>query len=268
MNRFIALMLVCIFAAPLAFAQDEAAKPAFVVDPPVVDELDDVSRVTGLPEVQPRPAWHALNQKACAKRFADERGKEYDQLNLIVAHLGGGISVGAHRKGKCIHVRDALLDGPMTPQRSGSLPQHGLIDLCFSGTDHRELIDRLVNRGGLLAHLDTDDLVRVEEMIASGDQNARKVLEAMVQQIAAEISALVPKFLGEPVDRIVISGGMSRSELLVSRLLKLLTPLGVPITVYPGENELEALRDGAMRVLAGHEEPLEYNGQDLDLRTR
>ena len=247
--------------APMAAAIAKQHKaPAFVVDPPVVDELDEVSRVTGLPEIKPRPAWHALNQKACAKRFADERGKEYDQLNLIVAHLGGGISVGAHRQGRCIHVRDALLDGPMTPQRSGSLPQHGLIELCYSGGDRQELMDRLVNRGGLLAHLETDDLVKVEEMIAAGDQNAGKVLEAMVQQIAAEISSQVPKFLGETVDRIVISGGMSRSELLISRLLKLLIPLGVPITVYPGENELEALRDGAMRVLSGHEEPLEYGG--------
>jgi butyrate kinase len=232
--------------------------PAFVVDPPVVDELNDTARITGLPEVVPRPAWHALNQKACAKRFADERGKEYDRLNLIVAHLGGGISVGAHRQGKCIHVRDALLDGPMTPQRSGSLPQHGLIELCFSGADRQELIDRLVNRGGLLAHLGTDDLVRIEEMIAAGDRNAKKVFEAMVQQIAAEIGSLIPRFMGERLDQIIISGGMSRSELLVSQLFKLLTSLGVPVTVYPGENELEALRDGAIRVLWGHEEPLEY----------
>lgn len=247
-------------AAMAAAVAEKHGMPAYVVDPPVVDELSDTARITGLPEVAPRPAWHALNQKACAKRFADERGKEYDQLNLIVAHLGGGVSVGAHRKGKCIHVRDALLDGPMTPQRSGSLPQHGLIDLCFAGTERQELVDRLVNRGGLLAHLETDDLVKVEEMIAAGDQNAKKVLEAMVQQIAAEISSLVPKFLGETVDRIVISGGMSRSELLISRLFKLLAPLGVPITVYPGENELEALRDGAMRVLSGHEAPLDYGG--------
>jgi len=247
-------------AAMAAAIAEQHNVPAFVVDPPVVDELDEVSRVTGLPEIQPRPAWHALNQKACAKRFSEERGKEYDRLNLIVAHLGGGISVGAHRKGKCIHVRDALLDGPMTPQRTGSLPQRGLIDLCFSGIEHRELVDRLVNRGGLLAHLDTDDLVRVEEMIAAGDRNAEKILEAMAQQIAAEISSQVPKFLGETLDQIVISGGMSRSELLISRLLKLLTPLGVPITVYPGENELEALRDGAIRVLSGHEEALDYKG--------
>jgi butyrate kinase len=247
-----------------AMAADIAKKhnvPAYVVDPPVVDELDDTAKITGLPGVEPRPAWHALNQKACAKRFADERGKEYDQLNLIVAHLGGGISVGAHRKGKCIHVRDALLDGPMTPQRSGSLPQHGLIDLCFSGIDRQALIDRLVNRSGLQAHLDTDDLVRVEAMIAEGDQIAKKVFAAMVQQIAAEIGSLVTRFSGEELDRIIISGGMSRSELLVSRLLRLLTPLGVPITVYPGENELEALRDGAIRVLSGHEQPIEYRLQ-------
>jgi butyrate kinase len=245
--------------APMAAAIAEKHDvPAYVVDPPVVDELSDTARITGLPGVEPRPAWHALNQKACAKRFADERGKEYDQLNLIVAHLGGGVSVGAHHKGKCIHVRDALLDGPMTPQRSGSLPQHGLIDLCFSGTDRQALIDRLVNQGGLLAHLDTDNLVRVEEMIAKGDQNAQRVFEAMVQQIAAEIGSLIPRFMGEELDRIIISGGMSRSELLVSRLFRLLAPLGVPVTVYPGENELEALRDGAIRVLSGHEEPLEY----------
>lgn len=245
-------------AAMAAAIAEMHGAPAYVVDPPVVDELSETARLTGLPGVEPRPAWHALNQKACAKRFADERGREYDRLNLIVAHLGGGVSVGAHRKGRCVHVRDALLDGPMTPQRAGSLPQRELIDLCFSGTDQPALIDRLVNRGGLLAHLDTDDLVRVEGMIAEGDKNARRVFEAMVQQIAAEIGSLIPRFMGEQLDQIIISGGMSRSELLISRLFKLLTPLGVPVTVYPGENELEALRDGAIRVLAGHEQPLEY----------
>jgi len=235
--------------------------PAFVVDPPVVDELDEPSRITGLPEVKRRAAWHALNHKASAKRFADERGQEYEQLNLIVAHLGGGISVGAHRRGRCVFVRDALYDGPFTPQRAGSLPGRELIEMCYSGVSKEELTERLLNRGGLLAHLGTSDLEQIMRIIDQGDQRNRLVLEALMQQIAMEIASMIPKFLGEPVDQIILTGGMVKSRRLRARLRELLSQVPIPITSRPGEDELEALRDGAARVLAGHESPMHYRDQ-------
>lgn len=231
---------------------------AYVVDPPVVDELDDASRVTGMPGVERRAAWHTLNQKACARRFAEERGRELCDINVIVAHLGGGISVGAHRHGRCVFVRDALYDGPMTPQRTGSLPQRELIRLCLEHPD-RELVEGLiVQQGGLMAHLGTTDLERIERMIDEGDRRAALLYEAMLQQIAMEIASLVPKFGGEPVDRILLTGGMTHSGRVTARLRALLSRLPVEVSVYAGEDELDALRQGAWRVLAGHEQPRDY----------
>jgi butyrate kinase len=232
--------------------------PALVVDPPVVDELDDASRITGMPGVERQAAWHALNQKACAKRYCEERGKEYDQINLIVCHMGGGVSVGAHRAGRCVFVRNALYDGPMTAQRVGTLPQRELIDLCYH-TPKRELLEGMIIRqGGMMAHLGTSDLRRVEQLIDNGDEKAALVFEAMAQQIAMEICAAIPKFLGEPVEHIILTGGMAYSKRLTARLEELLRQVSIPVLVWPGEDELEALRDGAVRVLAGHEAPLEY----------
>lgn len=245
--------------APIARAvAEEYGGRAYVVDPPVVDELDDVARITGLPGITRRAAWHALNQKAVAKRFADERGYEYEQLNLIVAHLGGGISVGAHREGRCVFVRDALYDGPMTPNRAGTLPQRDLIDLCYSGLDKSEVTAMLLTQSGLTAHQGTTDLAEVVRKSRAGNERAMLVLEALAQQVAMEIAGLVPKFLGDEVDRIIITGGMAKAEPLVTRLSRLLARVGVQITVMPGEDELEALRDGARRVLLGHERAMDY----------
>ena len=245
--------------APMAKAlTEEFGGQAFVVDPPVVDELDEVSRITGLPGVRRRAAWHALNQKAVAKRFADERGFEYEQLNLIVAHLGGGISVGAHRRGKVVFVKDALYDGPMTPNRAGTLPGRDLIELCFSGLEKREITAMLLTQSGLAAHQGTTDLLEVLRRIEEGDEEATLVFEAMAQQVAMEIASLIPKFLGDEVERIIITGGMAKSEKLVGRLLELLARVGVQVSVMPGEDELEALRDGARRVLFGYEKAREY----------
>ena len=193
-----------------------------------------------------------------AKRFADERGWDYDQLNLVVAHLGGGISVGAHRQGRCVFVRDALYDGPMTPNRTGSLPQRALIDLCYSGLEKPEVIGMILGRGGLAAHLSTTDLRDVEAMVDKGDACAELVYRALVQQAAMEISSMLPVFGGERVHRILITGGMTHSDRLVNDLLELLVQVNAAITVMPGEDELEALRDGALRVLGGQEVPLRY----------
>jgi butyrate kinase len=239
-------------------AEPAGGVKAFVVDPPVVDELDEISRITGLEGVTRRAAWHALNQKAMARKFAEERGLEVERLNLVVAHLGGGVSVGAHRKGRCVLVRDALYDGPMTPNRCGTLPQRDLIDLCYGGQDKKQVVKRLFQQGGLASHLGTTDLKEVERRIDAGDERAALVFEAMVQQVAMEIASMVPKFLGEPVDRIIVTGGMAFSERLVARMLCLLSQVNVKVSVMPGEDELEALRDGAERVLAGHESPRAY----------
>jgi butyrate kinase len=233
--------------------------PAYVVDPPVVDELDDTARITGIPGVQRRAAWHALNQKACARRYAEERGFEVEQVNLIVAHLGGGISVGAHKQGRCVFVRDALYDGPMSTQRVGSVPRFELLERFLGSEDKQEVYDFLVRKGGLLAHLGTSDIQQVEKAIDAGEPKAAVVYDAMIQQIAMEISSLIPKFEGQKVDRIIITGGMAHSRRLTKRLSSLLSQVGVLILVWPGEDELAALRDGALRVLLGHEPILEYD---------
>ena len=235
-----------------------AGIPAFTVDPPVVDELDEISRISGHPDVTQEAAWHALSQKAAAKHFADLRNREYEDLNLIVAHLGGGVSVGSHRQGRCVKVKNALFDGPMTPNRAGSLPGSDLIELCYSGISRADLTKKLVKHGGLLAYLQTDDLREVERRIEAGDKKAALIFDAMVEQIAAEIASHVPKFRGATIDRIILTGGMCHSGLLRQRLHRDLYPLGIKLTIFPGEREMEALRDGALRVLRGMEEARAY----------
>lgn len=235
-----------------------AGLPAFTVDPPVVDELDESSRISGHPDVTQEAAWHALSQKAAAKHFADLRNREYEDLNLIVAHMGGGVSVGSHRKGRCVKVKNALFDGPMTPNRSGTLPGSDLIELCYSGISRADLTKKLVSHGGLLAYLDTDDLREVERRIEAGDAKAALIFYAMVEQIAAEIASHVPKFQGATIHRIILTGGMCHSALLRQRLHRDLYPLGIKLTFFPGEREMEALRDGALRVLRGIEEARAY----------
>lgn len=237
---------------------EEAGAPAYIVDPPVVDELDPAARCTGLRGVENHTAWHALSQRAAAKAFADSRNRDYQDCNLIVAHLGGGVSVGAHHRGRCVRVRDALLDGPMTPTRAGSLPTAALIELCYSGIPREELTRRLVTAGGLTSHLGTHDLQEVERRIAEGDAEARRCFAAMAAAIAAEIASQVPSFGGERVDRLILTGALCRSRLLRRQLKRLLRPLGVKITIFPGDREQEALRDGALRVLRGLEPARTY----------
>lgn len=238
---------------------DQVGLPAFTVDPPVVDELDESARITGLPESEQEAAWHALSQKAAGKHFADSRNKEYEDLNLIIAHLGGGISVGSHRKGRCVKVKNALYDGPMSPNRAGSLPGGDLIALCYSGISRAELTSKLVKKGGLLSYLGTDDLREVEARVEAGDPTATLVFDAMCEQIAAEIASHVPKFQGQQIDRIIVTGGMCHSALLRRRLHRDLFPLNIKMTFYPGEREMEALRDGALRVLRGLEKAKRYD---------
>ena len=236
----------------------DSDKPAFVVDPPVVDELDETSRITGLRESEQEATWHALSQKAAAKLYAEKHGREYEDLNLIVAHLGGGISVGVHMDGRCVKVKNALYDGPMSPNRSGTLPGMDLIELCYSGISQKELKRKLIGNGGLKSYLGTDDLREVERRIEEGEDEASLVFEAMMEQIAAEIAACVPKFKGQEIHQILLTGGMARSPRLRHHLEKDLSTLGLGMTFYPGEREMEALRDGALRVLRGQEEAKVY----------
>jgi butyrate kinase len=230
----------------------------FIVDPPVVDELDETARLTGLPGVNLPVTWHALGQKAAAKLYADQHNREYEQLRLIVAFLGRGISVGAHLHGRCVKVRNALFDGPMSVDRAGSLPGRELIDLCFSGLTRDQVIDRVTTQAGLKAYLGTADFEQVERRVAAGEPTATRVWKAMVEQIAAEIASLVPKFEGEPLDQILLTGPLTHSQALVAALRQALAQLPIEVTVYPGSREMEALRDGALRVLSGFEQPLPY----------
>lgn len=238
----------------------ETSRPAFIVDPVVVDEVPARVKVTGMKAVRRKVISHALNQIASARRFAEENETFYERLNVIVAHMGGGITIGAHCKGHYIDVNNGLNgEGPFSPQRSGSLPPGALIELCFSGRySHAEL--KLLNkgRGGLIDLLGTADLREVERRIDQGDREAAEVFEAMAYQIAKNITALLPAFDGEQVHRIILTGGMARSARLVAEITRLLAALPCGVTVYPGENEMAALAKGALRVMNGKEPARDY----------
>ena len=239
-------------AAPLGI-------PAVTVDPVVVDELHWPARYSGHPDLQRRSIFHALNQKAVARRFAKDHATRYDELNLIVAHLGGGVSIGAHQKGKVIDVANAFDgDGPFSPERTGGLPIGQLIDLCFDKrfSSVKALRKYLIGQGGLYAYLGTKDAREVDRRIEAGDEEARRTLYAMCYQIAKEIGALAVVLKGK-VDAILLTGGMAYDEYIVSWLKEDVGYLA-QIYVYPGEDELEALRDGARAALNGEEPLKEY----------
>ncbi|MBI9103781.1 MAG: butyrate kinase [Spirochaetales bacterium] len=241
----------------------ENGRPAFITDPIVVDEVAERARITGVKELRRYTVSHALNQIASARRYAEENESFYENLNIIVAHMGGGISVGAHKKGCYIDVNNALNgEGPFSPQRSGSLPVAQLINLCFSGKYSQDEILKLnKGRGGLIDLLGTNDLREVEKMAAQGNQEAIDVFEAQAYQVAKEITSLLPAFDGESVDQIILTGGMARSENLVKKIKEYVFSVGCGVTVYAGENEMIALAKGALRVLQGKEEAREYNPQ-------
>lgn len=231
---------------------------AFIADPGIVDEMDDIARVTGSPIMPRITTWHALNQRAIGRRFARDYSaqhpdspKKYREMNLIICHLGGGISVGAHKHGRCVDVNNAFDgEGPFSPERAGSLPSGSLIDLCYSGRyTKEELKKRISGKAGLAAHLGTVAIPEVEQRIANGDEHARLVLDAMIYQIAKSIAALSPVFYGD-IDAILITGGIAYSDYVISRLKKRVGFLA-PVHVYPGEDELEALALNALGALNG-----------------
>ncbi len=247
--------LGCVLAKEIA---DNYDIPAFIVDPVAVDEMDPIARVTGMPDIERDSLFHALNQKAVALKAAKDLKKPYDTLNLIVAHLGGGISVGVHKKGRVIDVNNALDgDGPMSPERSGSVPLGPLYKMCFSGNYTLEDIKRKnYGNGGLVAHLGSNDGATIAKRIDEGDEKAAFIFSAMCYQIAKEIGSCATVLKGS-VDAIVLTGGLAHDKRAVSQISKR-TDFIADILVYPGEDEMEALALGALRVLKGEETPKTY----------
>ena len=246
--------LGCIIAAELAVALPGCR--AFIADPGVVDELDELARINGSPLMPRITIWHALNQRAIARRYAKEQGTRYEELNLIVCHLGGGISVGAHCKGRAIDVPNALDgEGPFSPERAGTLPAGDLIDLCFSGKyTQADLKKQVCGKGGLAAHLGTTDIPTIEQRIAGGNKQAEQVLNAMIYQVAKSIGGAAVALYGA-VDAILLTGGMA--HYITSRLQKRVSFLA-PVHIYPGEDELEALALNALGALRGELPIQEY----------
>ncbi|MED3624407.1 butyrate kinase [Neobacillus thermocopriae] len=235
--------------------------PSFIVDPVVVDELDPIARISGFSLIERKSIFHALNQKAVARRIAKELGKKYNELNLIVTHMGGGITVGVHKQGRVVDVNNGLHgDGPFSPERAGTVPAGDLVALCFSGEYYREeIMKKLVGQGGLVGYLGTNDAVKVEQRIAEGDQKAKLVYDAMAYQVAKEIGAASVVLSGK-VDAIILTGGLAYGKEFVKSITDRINWIA-DVIVHPGENELQALAEGALRVLRGEEEVKEYPGR-------
>lgn len=231
---------------------DAANVPAYIVDPITVDEMDDVARLTGLPEIKRESRLHTLNQKAVARKVASQLGKRYEELNFIVCHLGTGTSIAAHRQGRVIDMCDARGEGPMSCDRSGAINSYLMMELIYSSKlTYDEMVRKLYMQSGLVAYLGTKDVREVERRIQSGDQQAKLVLDAMIYQNAKEIGAQAAALSGQ-VDRIIFTGGMVYDKYIVDELTRRVSFIA-PIVVMPGEEEMEALALGAVRVLSGEE---------------
>lgn len=232
--------------------------PSFIVDPVVVDEMDEVARISGMPEIERISIFHALNQKAVARRAARDMKKKYDELNLIVVHLGGGISVGAHKAGKVIDVNNALDgEGPFSPERAGGLPSGDLAKLCFSGKyTHAEIKKKIKGSGGFVAYLGTNDAREVVKMMDLGDTKAGLIFRAMAYQVSKEIGACAAVLKGD-IDAIILTGGIAYNELFTGWVKDSVSFIS-DVIIYPGEDEMIALAEGGLRVLRGEEEPKIY----------
>ena len=237
---------------------DSIGVPSYIVDPVVVDELAPVSRYSGVPELPRTSVFHALNQKAVAKRYAKEIGKAYDSLNLVVVHMGGGVSVGAHKEGRVIDVFNALDgDGAFSPERAGAVPSGALIKLCFSGKyTESEVYKKFVGNGGFNAYCGTNDMRDVAKMVDNGDEKAAEVREAFITQMAKDIGSMACVLNGK-IDQIIVTGGIAYDKTVISGLKEKAGWIA-PMTVYPGEDELLALVQGGLRVLNGEEKAMVY----------
>lgn len=231
---------------------------AFIANPVVVDELDDIARISGHPLLPRISIFHALNQKAVARQHARSIMRRYEELNLIVVHLGGGITVGAHKQGRVVDVNQGLDgDGPFSPERTGSLPVGELVRLCFSGKyTQKEILKMIKGEGGLVAYLGTNSAYEVEQKVQQGDKYAELIYNAMAYQVAKEIGAMatVLKF---QVDGILITGGIAHDKYFVNQVIERVHKIA-PVHVYPGEDELKALAMNGLRVLSGETTPKNY----------
>jgi len=233
---------------------------AYFVDPTTVDEMQPVARITGLPWINRRSKFHALNQKAVARRIAKDLGKRYEDVCLVVAHLGGGVSVAAHQNGRVIDVTDSFCgDGPFSSNRCGALPADQIVNMCFSvNYDKKRMMDMLTQNGGLLQHLGTSDMREVIQRIANGDKKAELVYSAMIYQTAKAIGSYAAALSGK-VDAIGLTGGIANDNNLVAKVTNMVKFIA-PVKVYPGEFEMAALAEGCLRVLRGEETPKIYKG--------
>ena len=231
--------------------------PAFIVDPVSVDEMEPEARISGVPDLPRISMSHALNSKAVAHKVAKDMGKRYNELNFIVVHMGSGISVSPHKKGRMIDVSNAKEEGPFSPDRCGGAPTQLLVKLCYSGKyTEKELMNRIMGSGGMYAYLGTKDIREAELRATNGDQEAELILGAMAYQIAKEIGAMAAALAGD-VDQIIFTGGIAYSHRMVDLIAKRVRFIA-PIVVVPGEEELESLVQGAIRVLTGEEEAQSY----------
>jgi butyrate kinase len=241
-------------------AQEMAKKlniPAFIVDPVGVDELIDESRLSGMADIDRISHVHALNIKAVSRKIAHQLHTPYGDLNFVVAHIGGGISVVAHRKGKIIDVNNADNEGPFSPERTGTLPAKQLVKLCYSGRyNEQDLLAKITKTGGVYSYLGTKSMVEVEERVLNGDVKATLVLNAMIHQLCKEIGAMSTVLEGD-IDGIILTGGICFSELIVEKIRKKVSFLS-KVYIVPGEEELEALAAGAIRVLTKEEMAKKY----------
>ncbi len=246
-----------LIAAEIA-AECSGNVPAYIADPVVTDELQPYARIAGHPLFERKSVFHALNQKAIARIYAHLCGKSYEELNLVVAHLGGGVSVGAHRKGRVIDVNQALDgDGPFSPERSGTLPTGQLVDLCFGGKYSREEVRKMLNgSGGLAAYCNSIDVKRLIDQAIKGDKQTELVLEGFCYQIAKEIGAMSTVLKGQ-VDQIILTGGIAYNTRITECISDYISYIA-PITVYPGEDEPAALAANAQAVLDGKMTAKEY----------
>ncbi len=233
-------------------------KKAYIADPVVVDEMDNVAKMSGLNGIERRSLFHALNQKAVARKYAEKVDIPYEHLNVIVAHLGGGISIGYHKQGRVVDVNNALDgDGPFSPERTGGLPVCSVIDLAYSGQHTKKELQKLIHGyGGMFSYLNTKDAEEVSDMLASGRVEASRVVNAMVYQIAKEIGGLYAVSRGA-LDAIILTGGLAYNQDLIQPLIEMIDHLG-EIVIYPGENELEALAFNMHAFLSGRIKPKDY----------
>lgn len=239
---------------------DEQGIPSFIVDPVAVDEFPDIARVSGLPELPRKSLVHALNIKAVGRRAAKDMGKDLTEVNFIVAHLGGGISIAPVEKGRIIDVNNANEGGPFSPERAGGLPVGDVIKLCYSGKyTQAEMKKMTVGKAGFVGYLGTNDARDVIKMIENGDKKAELIFDAMAYQIAKEIGAMAAVLKGK-IDAIVLTGGIAYSNLLCEKISRRVQFIA-PVKVYPGEDEMLALAEGTQRILKGEEQAKIYENE-------